>query len=58
MDDFPQGLLRTDEVAAYLRVSPTVVTSWIRAGKLPAFRLVGRYRIKSADLLAFLNRGA
>lgn len=45
-------LYSTEEAAAYLSVHIQTIRSWIRSGKLPAFRLAGQksIRIREADL--------
>jgi excisionase family DNA binding protein len=52
------GLLTTAEVAALFRVDAKAVTRWAKAGKLDAIRTPGgRYRIREASVLAFLDGG-
>ena len=47
--------LSTGEVARLLHVTPVTVFHWIRAGKLPAYRVPGgRYRIARATFREFL----
>ncbi len=36
--------------AAYLGVDYNTLLGWIKAGKVPAYRLGGRIRIRKADL--------
>jgi excisionase family DNA binding protein len=50
MDDY----LTPDEVAAELRVTSAAVRGWCRDGILPADKVVKQWRIKRADLVAFL----
>ena len=47
--------LSTGEVARLLHVTPVAVLGWIRAGKLPAYRVPGgRHRIPRAEFRKFL----
>ncbi|MBI3122548.1 MAG: helix-turn-helix domain-containing protein [candidate division NC10 bacterium] len=48
--------LSTGEVARLLHVSPVTVRCWIRAGKLPAYRVPGgHYRIARSEFRIFLD---
>lgn len=47
-------LLTVDEVADELRTSSTTIRRYLRAGKLPGFRLDQSWRISRAALDAFL----
>jgi len=50
-----QRPLSTGEIARLLHVTPVTVWTWIRAGKLKAYRIAGgRHRIAPTDLSAFL----
>lgn len=51
MDDY----LTPSEVARRLRVSVDAVRRWIRAGHLPAVRLVRRYLVRAADVETMLQ---
>ena len=54
----PEGLLTTEEVARYMRVSVFTVRGWIATGALPATRLPGRrvqYRVEPDILRTFLR---
>jgi predicted site-specific integrase-resolvase len=47
--------------ATYLAVSPKTVRKWIRAGVLPVYSfpplpLIGVWRIRTSDALAFVER--
>jgi len=54
--DSPIGVLySTDEVAAFMGVTPRTVQRWIREGKLPAVVVGGTYRVKREDLQAFVK---
>lgn len=53
----PGALLTVAEVASELRVSTMTVYRLINAGDLPAFRIGKNYRIKRADLDAYLTAG-
>lgn len=49
-------LLTTREVADYLRLNVQTVQAYIRAGKFPGARVIGRkYLIPAADVNAYLN---
>jgi excisionase family DNA binding protein len=50
-------LLTVAEVARLLRVSNMTVYRLIKAGELPALRVGKNYRIREADLQAFLAVG-
>ena len=52
-----QPLLRVREVADALRVSTMTVYRLIRAGDLEATRVGSSYRIREADVAAYLARG-
>lgn len=43
-----------DEIAAQLRVSPEAVRSWIREGKLAAYRFGRQLRVENAEFARFL----
>jgi MerR family transcriptional regulator, light-induced transcriptional regulator len=47
--------LDLDEVAEEVGVHYQTVYRWVRAGKLPAVVVGGRYSVKRADLLSFLD---
>lgn len=50
------GLIDSDELAAYLRVPPTTLDQWASRGGGPAFHKVGKYRRYSpADVRAWLT---
>ncbi|MFN2556006.1 MAG: helix-turn-helix domain-containing protein [Nitriliruptorales bacterium] len=51
-------LLTVGEVAADLRVSNMTVYRLIRGGQLPALRVGRNYRIRQADLEAYLRAGS
>lgn len=53
-----EALLTVAEVAGELRVSTMTVYRLIQGGELPAFRIGKNYRIKRADLDAYLQAGA
>lgn len=54
MDEY--GYITINEAAAYLRFSRAHLVRFIRAGQLPAIRVLFRYRIAIADLLAVTSR--
>jgi len=43
-------LLKTAEVAKYLRVSQATVLRWCASGKLPAFKIGREWRIPKSEL--------
>jgi excisionase family DNA binding protein len=49
--------LTTQQVAEQLQVTPAAVTSWCRAGTLPAYRAGKGWRIRKEDLAVFVRRG-
>jgi excisionase family DNA binding protein len=52
----PVGVLySTDEVAAFMNVTPRTVQRWIREGRLPAMIVGGTYRVKREDLQGFVK---
>ncbi len=50
----PTDLLTPRQAGALLGVDGATVRRWIKAGKLPGFKLVGRVRVSKADVLALL----
>lgn len=57
MDSKPtdDSWLTPDEVAKVLKLTPTEVTTALRAGELPGIRVQGHWRIRRASLDAFLD---
>lgn len=53
--ELPPHLLTVREVAAYLRLGLSTTYNLVESGRLPAFRIGGSYRVKQADLDAFLE---
>lgn len=49
-------LLTCSEVADWLHMDKVTVQKMSRAGKLPAFKVGGRYRFRQADLEEWLNK--
>lgn len=43
-------VLTVAEIAEYLRVSETTAWRWCQTGKLPAFRIGRKWRVRRADL--------
>jgi excisionase family DNA binding protein len=43
------------EVAVLLHVSTMTIYRMIRAGRFPAYRVGGNYRVKHADVIAWLE---
>ncbi len=48
-----KDLLRTDEVADYLRVSRDTIYRFFNAGTLPFIKIGGQTRVRRIDLIAF-----
>jgi excisionase family DNA binding protein len=48
--------LTTDEVLAYLNVTPRTIYRLIRTGELPAIRIGRQWRFRRSDLEAFVDR--
>lgn len=48
-------LLTIDEVIAWLRISKSTLYRAIRAGQLPAFKVLGVWRIDRRDIEAFIQ---
>lgn len=46
-----------EESSEYLRVSPSTIFRWVKAGRLPVYRVEGITRLKISDLDAFLETG-
>lgn len=53
-----QGLLRVDQVAERLKLSPMTIYAWIRQHRLPAVKLGRRVRIREEDLEALIRFGS
>jgi excisionase family DNA binding protein len=45
----------TKEIATQMKVTPETITTWIRAGKLAARKIGGRYRVSENGLKSFLG---
>lgn len=52
----PERLLDREEVAKVLGLSTITVGRMMRAGTLPAFKLGRQWRVRPADLDAYLRR--
>jgi excisionase family DNA binding protein len=50
------GLLTTDEVLGYLKVTSRTIYRLIRIGELPAVRIGRQWRIRRVDLDRWLDR--
>jgi excisionase family DNA binding protein len=48
-------LFTAEQVAAILQVSPKTVKDWLRAGKLTGCKIGRLWRVKPADLEAFIQ---
>ena len=51
-----QAFLTTEEVLAYLRITPRTIYRLIRSGELPALRIGRQWRFRRTDLDAWLER--
>jgi excisionase family DNA binding protein len=51
-----QAFLTTEEVLAYLRITPRTIYRLIRSGELPALRIGRQWRFRQSDLDAWLER--
>jgi len=58
-ENFPPAILTKKQAAAYVQSSTRYLEREIRAGRLKALRLSGKFiRIRRADLEKFLESGA
>jgi excisionase family DNA binding protein len=48
-------LFTPEQAAAILQVSPKTLKDWLRAGKLPGCKIGRFWRVKPADLDAFIR---
>jgi excisionase family DNA binding protein len=48
-------LLTAEEACEFLRITPLTLYTYIKQGKLPAFRVGKRYRITKESIVAFLQ---
>ena len=53
----PDEFLTVNEIAERLKLNPQTVRNWIDAGRLPAFRVGRRVRIRREDFEAVLAHG-
>lgn len=51
-----ERLMTVEEVAEHCRVCYRSVLNWIEAGALPALKAGNQYRVRPADLEAYLER--
>lgn len=51
-----QAFLTTEEVLAYLKITPRTIYRLIRNGELPAVRIGRQWRFRRADLDAWVER--
>jgi excisionase family DNA binding protein len=52
----PSALWTTEDVVAYLNVTPRTIYRLIRTGELPAIRIGHQWRIRQSDLDEWLDR--
>jgi putative molybdopterin biosynthesis protein len=55
--DLPD-LLTAEEACDFLRITPLTLYTYIKQGKLPAYRVGKRYRITKESIVSFLERGS
>ena len=48
-------LMTIEEIADYLRVKKRTVYEWLKKGKIPAFKTVGQWRFKRAQIDRWLE---
>jgi len=48
-------LMTIEEIADYLRVKKRTVYEWLKKGKIPAFKTVGQWRFKKAQIDHWLD---
>jgi excisionase family DNA binding protein len=48
-------LLTTEQAAAILQLTPKTIKEWLRAGKLTGCKMGRVWRVKAADLEAFIQ---
>lgn len=53
-----EEVLTTAEVAEILKVHPATVNELMRSGRLKAFKLNRRWRVRRSDLNVFMDREA
>jgi excisionase family DNA binding protein len=51
-----EAFLTTEEVLAYLKITPRTIYRLIRSGELPAVRIGRQWRFRRADLDRWLER--
>jgi len=49
-------LLTLDEVAEFLHVNPMTVYSWVRDGKIPAFKIGKVWRFRKTEIDEWLKK--
>jgi excisionase family DNA binding protein len=51
-------LLRAEDVARILKVTPSAVFKWAKAGAIPCYRIHQKcLRFKREDIMAFIEKG-
>jgi excisionase family DNA binding protein len=56
LEAFEHSYLTVQAFAAHLTVHERTVMKWIKAGRIPAHRFHGLWRIAKADALAFVEQ--
>jgi len=51
-----ERLLTIDEVAEFLHMNPMTVYSWVRDGKIPAFKIGKVWRFRKTEIYEWLKK--
>ena len=51
----PERLWTLEQAGAYLQKAPKTIRAWLQQGKLTGLKVGGTWRIRQADLAAFLE---
>ena len=54
--EMEERLLTIDDVAEFLQVNPMTIYSWVRDGKIPAFKIGKVLRFKKSEIDAWLKK--
>ncbi len=50
-----EDLMTLDDLALYLKVSRRTIYEWLKAGKVPAVKLIGQWRFKKDKIDSWLD---